>query len=257
MSSSEHILNEMKEISPLLADAVCVTPYALPKGYFEGLPGSVLQKIQEASAILPGLTHAYQLPENYFETLSDQILSKVKTESREPAEELEMIAPLLNRISKTPVLSVPEGYFEQLQPLVDTHQQERAKVVEFKNYNRWIQYTAAAMVTGILVTGAFMFTDSNSYLEQEKKGRIELRGLPDSAKDAGILKPDTDNSEEVANNIPETSMAVGETIPSIHKSKPSKSTLELLSDEELKRYLEENAIPEPVYPDNTEIEDSL
>jgi hypothetical protein len=43
----------------------------------------------------------------------------------------------------------------------------------------------------------------------------------------------------------------------MHKSKPSKSTLELLSDEELKRYLEENAIPEPVYPDNTEIEDSL
>ena len=257
MSSSEDILNEMKEISPLLADMVRTNPYTLPKGYFERLPGTVLQKIQDAPVLLPGLPHTYQVPDNYFETLPDSILSKLQTNAVELTEELEMVAPILNQISKKPVLSLPDGYFEALQPLDVIDQPGTAKIVTFRNYSRWIQYVAAAMVTGILVTGAFIFTDSNSYLEQEKKVRTEMRGLPDTAKDAGILKPDADNSEEVADNIPENSLTGEEAVPSLRKSTPSKSTLELLSDEELKKYLEENAIPEPVYPDNTEIEDSL
>ena len=258
MSSSEDILNEMREISPLLANTLRVTPYTLPKGYFEGLPGAVLQKIPDAPSLMPGLTHGYEVPENYFENLSDTILSKVQTNNRELTEELELMAPLLNTISKEPVLSLPEGYFEQIAPLAVIDQPEKAKVVRFRNYNRWIQYAAAAMVTGILVTGAFIFTDSNSYLEQEKKARIELRGLPDSAKDAGLLKPvGSDNAEETADNTLTNDKNGEEAINTVSKSARLKSTLEMVSDEELKKYLEENAVPEPVYPDNTEIEDSL
>ena len=150
-------------------------------------------------------------------------------------------------------------YFNHLQPQIIHAAEEPAKgkLVKFKTYQRWMQYAAAAMVAGILISGAFLFTDSNSYLEQEKKGKVIQRGVPDTAKDAGILKQDTDSSEDVAENISEEEKTGDEAMNKIGKPIRSKSTLELLSDDELKKYLEENAIPETIYPENTEIEDSL
>ncbi len=259
MSSSENILNEMKEISLLLADADRILPFTLPQGYFEGFPDAVIHKIQNAPALLPEAKHSYQVPDNYFETLPERILSKIQVDHRASHEELNLVAPLLTKIGREPVMSVPEGYFEQLQPLDKlTDHTAKAKVITFRNYSRWIQYAAAAMVTGILITGAFIFTDSNSYLDQEKKGRIEMRGIPDSAKDATIISPaNSDNAEEASDNTLANGKDGEEAINTISKSARSISTLEMVSDEELKKYLEENAVPEPVYPDNAEIEDSL
>ncbi len=258
MDSSEQILNEIKEISPLLADMDRANLYALPEGYFEGLADAVLHKIQAADIALPAVAATYQIPENYFESLPQQILSQIQ-KSNEVQEEMEAIAPLLNTISKQPVFSLPEGYFNQLQTQI-THaaaEPAQGKLVNFKTYQRWMQYAAAAMVAGILISGAFLFTDSNSYLEQEKKGRVIQQRVPDTAIDAGILKQDADSSEEVAENISEDEKTGNEVMNKIGNQVRSKSTLELLSDDELKKYLEENAIPETIYPENTEIEDSI
>lgn len=259
MDRSEQILNEIKEISPLLADIDRVNCYALPEAYFEGLPDAVLQKIQATEIKLPALAATYyRIPENYFESLPRQILSQIH-KSSEVQEEMEAIAPLLNSINKQPVFSLPERYFKELKPQITHSAAEPAegKLVKFKTYRRWMQYAAAAMVAGILISGAFLFTDSNSYLEQEKKGKVIQQGVPDTARDAGILKQDTDSGEEVAENIYEEEKTGDEAINKIGKPVRSKSTLELLSDDELKKYLEENAIPETIYPENTEIEDSL
>ena len=258
MDSSEQILNEMKEISLLLADATRTNLYTLPEGYFEGLPNAVVQKIQDAELLLPVVTATYKVPENYFETLPQQILSQIQN-SNEVLDEMELIAPILNTISKKTVFSLPEGYFNQLQPQIksDAEAPVQAKLVTLKTYRRWLQYAAAAMVAGILISGAFLFTDSNNYLEQEKKGRIILQGVPDTARDAGLLKQDTDSIEEVADNISEDEKTGDKAMNKLGKQVRSKSTLESLSDDELKKYLEENAIPETIYPENTEIEDSL
>jgi len=257
MASSEHILNEIKEISPLLADMIRTNPYTLPQGYFEGLPDAIFKKIAEEPVKLPAAAVTYRVPANYFENLPDLILSNIQ-KSGEIQEELEAVAPLLNTISKAQVFSLPDGYFEKLQPRIYNNSvaQEQAKLVKFRNYGRWIQYAAAAMVTGILITGAFFFTDSNSYLEQEKKGRIQ-QGIPDTARDAGILKPELDSADETADNASDNDKTVEEANNAIIKPARSRSALELLSDEELKKYLEENAIPETVYPENIEIEDSI
>ncbi len=257
MDSSDDILNEMREISPLLADAIRTTPYTLPMGYFEGLPGVILKKITDVPVLLPNTVNTYRVPEDYFENLSSRILSKIQN-TGEVREELEAMAPLLNTISKEPVFSLPKGYFEQLQTNIQTlsgEQQAKTKLITFKNYRRWIQYAAAAMVAGVLVSGAFLFTDSKNYLEQEKKSRIIQQGVPDTAKDAGMLKQGIDSSEEIADNIFRNEKAEEEAMNTLSKSARPKSILELLSDEELKKYLEENAIPETIYPDTTEIDD--
>ena len=258
MDSSEQILSEMKTISPLLADMERTNLFTLPEGYFEGLAGAVLQKIQHTDDLLPEVVATYRVPENYFDILPGHILSQIQ-KSNEINKEMEAIAPILNTINKEQVFSLPHCYFDRLQPQIKNSFEEpaQAKLVKLKTYRRWLQYAAAAMVAGILVSGAFLFTDSNSYLEQEKKGRIIQQAVPDTTRDAGILKQATDSSEETADNSFGDEKNTDEAINTISKQARSKSTLELLSDDELKKYLEENAIPETIYPENTEIEDSL
>lgn len=262
MDSYKDIPGEMRAISPLVADIGRSNPYILPQDYFRELPGIILEKIQDVPALLPEAANAYKIPGNYFDSLPAIVLSRIKEDkgrAHEVNAELEPIAPLLNTISKVPVYTTPEGYFEQLKPAVgeNTDEQVTAKLASFKNYRRWIQYAAAAMVGGILVTGAFFFTDSSSYLEQEKKGRIELQAMPDTTKDAGILQSNEDVHEEAVENVFKDEKSVPVKIESEGKTATPKTGVELISDEELKKYLEENAIPEPVYPDSTETEDSI
>lgn len=81
------------------------------------------------------------------------------------AQELEEIAPLLNRISKKPVQTVPAGYFEQLnfQKLGTA-----APVVSMKKAASWYRWAAAAVVTGILVLGGLQLMNaSQKPLESE------------------------------------------------------------------------------------------
>ena len=110
MDRSEQILNEINEISPLLADIDRANLYALPVGYFEDLSDAVLQKIQAADIELPAVAATYRIPENYFEYLPAQILSQIQ-KSNEVQDEMEAISPLLNAISKQPLFSLPEGIF--------------------------------------------------------------------------------------------------------------------------------------------------
>lgn len=75
------------------------------------------------------------------------------------AQELEEIAPLLNRINKKPVQTVPEGYFEQLniQKPVTTV----APVVSMKKATSWYGWASAAVVTGILVLGGLQLMNAS------------------------------------------------------------------------------------------------
>ena len=63
------------------------------------------------------------------------------------SEELEQIAPLLNKVSKKPVQLVPAGYFEQLNFQKPNTAAPLVKMNKSRNVFRW---AAAAVVTGIL-----------------------------------------------------------------------------------------------------------
>lgn len=57
----------------------------------------------------------YEVPDGYFEGLPNQVLARIKAlEASNPHEELEMLSPLLNLISKEYPYSVPSGYFDAL-----------------------------------------------------------------------------------------------------------------------------------------------
>ncbi len=81
MNAESNISQELKELNSQLADSVNVTPYSVPAGYFEELAAQVLSRIKAIN------------------TATD-------------AEELALLSPLLNTISKETPYAIPTRYFE-------------------------------------------------------------------------------------------------------------------------------------------------
>jgi hypothetical protein len=100
-------LNELREISPVVAGISHQVPYLVPAGYFEGLAGRLLQLVttEEASTpVLPKTNNPYQVPQGYFEGLANTILQRVKAD--------EASTPVLPKTNNP--YQVPQGYFEGL-----------------------------------------------------------------------------------------------------------------------------------------------
>ncbi len=117
-----------------------------------------------------------------------------------------------------------------------------------KGYRRFMQYAAAAMVSGLLVMGAFMYTDSGNYTEHEKTQQaVELK-----ANEPVLNKETTDNEVVNEEQAEETTVEISKpaTEKGIHDFTKK---IQLLSAEEMQKYLEENAIPEPIQPESTQV----
>ncbi|HSC39087.1 MAG TPA: hypothetical protein VLD19_14490, partial [Chitinophagaceae bacterium] len=114
------ILNELKELSPVLANIGREAPYTVPAGYFDSLAGNMLLKISEEKSengALPNIskTPVYEVPAGYFDSLAGNILNRVKAAAAtSPAEELAFLSPVLSRLEKKSPFSTPEGYFTDL-----------------------------------------------------------------------------------------------------------------------------------------------
>jgi hypothetical protein len=110
MENRTNILNELREISPVVAAISLQNPYTVPAGYFEGLAEQVLQRIQADEApilsVLPKAQHPFEVPAGYFEGLADQLLKRVKASSAHLSATLQQ--------AKSNPYQVPQGYFETL-----------------------------------------------------------------------------------------------------------------------------------------------
>ena len=117
MNNSNDILNELKEISPLIAGLEKVNVFTVPAGYFDSLGSTVLMSVREEAGggLLQsiGNNSAMQVPQGYFESLADNILHKIKSGENE-ATELKELSPTLYNIPNNNVFTVPQGYFESL-----------------------------------------------------------------------------------------------------------------------------------------------
>jgi hypothetical protein len=223
MEYREEILNELREISPLLARDHIVTPYRVPAGYFEALTPVLIDRVQDSELLPDYQLNMYKVPQGYFESLAANILEKVRYESstNEVHAELETIAPLLNTIGRGNVYAIPAGYFDQLDPVPA---KQEAKVVPFRKARRWMQYAAAAMISGILVTGAFLYTDTGNDLTGEKMDvPAELNKV--SAGELSNYLDNPDASQVAVNDI----------------TADEKNNIKAVSDEELDQYLAEHA----------------
>jgi hypothetical protein len=200
MYSRNPIEIELQEIAPALANANAVLPFQAPKGYFEALEPLAL--VQEP-AFFGESALPFQAPTGYFETMPEALMSRIKThEAQDAVLEAHVPAP------KT----VP--------------------VVQMVKARKWIMYAAAAMLTGILVTGAFLFSDQPVDQMKEQYQMEDLGAALDAVPDAALEQYLEDNQ----------TIAVDEVLASPSQKIPELNDhIQNISNENLNSYLEENS----------------
>ena len=239
MENRQHITEELRQTSPFLAGKEPVNPYTIPQGYFGMLPAIIMEKIRIEEVLKPGSANIYQVPAGYFEELPAAILTRVQ-QSTDTADErraeLEAIAPLLNTISKEEIYFVPDGYFTRIDFVAATRNEKiEGKVVSLKIARKWMQYATAAVIAGILVTSAFLFTDNNRYVEYEKYSRIDVSSELNKVSEEELVTY-LDNQENFV-------IAHAISAPVSEEVTDENEPIEVLNDEELSEYLKEYAEP--------------
>ena len=150
--ANHDIIHELRDLGSNLPVGNTENVYSVPEGYFDGFASAVMKTIRltEGEFVAGGLPRAlpYRVPENYFEGLEERIMDAIRLhpDYRTSREEIEATSPLLSSIGKRPVYSVPQGYFENLQP--EFSKPAKGRVLQL---GRWVRYAAAAVITGAVV----------------------------------------------------------------------------------------------------------
>ena len=175
MPNKKEILNELKEISPLLCTIENDNPLTVPSQYFEQLSSNILSAIKKDALATEEITAfdfgsipaiSRDLPDNYFESLSGRILSTIKRD--ELIEELNAY-PLLLSLKGKNVFTIPQDYFENIaieisEKIANENSGKvvsinRGKVISMKS--TWWKAAAAAVIAGVVAVSSYFVLDNN------------------------------------------------------------------------------------------------
>lgn len=130
ISRDNDIANELREIIPN-AEWTALKPAlaGVPAGYFDQLPGQILQKVRAAdvqeelellSPLLAGVPKSLPLsvPPGYFGQLSQQLLQNITDTAGQAQAAMEEMPSILTNMPKAFPMSAPAGYFDQLSAAV-------------------------------------------------------------------------------------------------------------------------------------------
>lgn len=174
MTKNTDILNELMQISLLVAGISRQMPYSLPNGYFETLNGVITARIaaggNEENSLLSaaGKPVLQDVPAGYFDSLAGSILEKLKGAGTESVtDELKNLSPVLADMSRENMYHVPAGYFEKLPASITGSVSEKAeaKVVSIFSRKLWVRYAAAAVVFGMIAFGISFFFSQPKQLD--------------------------------------------------------------------------------------------
>lgn len=201
MKNTDTILTEMQSIAPSIAAIGTAMPYKVDAEYFENLPEILLEQVLFADTNTPSIA-PYQVPPNYFDGLSTQLLNRIAADTT----------------IETPIQITP------------------AKVIGFNQAKKWMSYAAAAILVGILITNAFLFTDKPNYSEYEKYSTLDIPSTLNLVSDADLTNYIQSNSH--VNGIEEMVVSENEVLPNLSEN------IDLLSNQNLDTYLQENKLLE-------------
>lgn len=135
MQLKKEILEELGQLSMVVAGIPRHVPFEVPEGYFTAFPEKMLNLLltqdTEDRPIGPewGKKPVFSVPGGYFEGFAAGMMDRIRSMQGEstisaPAnmpvrEELAGLSPLLSRIDKKMSYQVPEGYFDTLEPIVE------------------------------------------------------------------------------------------------------------------------------------------
>lgn len=240
MENRQIILQELKELSPVVANLRRDNIFSLPVNYFENFAASVLARIHTETDGIGVKTTPFGVPKGYFDGLAGNILARINQQELGVEEELNSIAPLLNTISRQPVYTIPEGYFESLEvtiPLKVT--KPAARVIGFNRPKRLMQYAVAACTAAVLMIGAYLYINKGS--------NDVTAGMPVSYDSAlkinvpqEIAKVDEQEIDQYLNESPGVGYVIN---TSASDEIDVQQYIQSASDEEIDQYLKESAEP--------------
>jgi hypothetical protein len=139
VKNENEILNELRQISRLVADLNRENLLKVPENYFEQFAGQVMLRIKSmhTDETIPFSLHTIdkkiqlsQPPVGYFESFAEKMFKRLKAEtSNSVDEELANLSPFLNTIKREMPFSVPQNYFEEL----SDNGLRSAKAIDFVN----------------------------------------------------------------------------------------------------------------------------
>jgi hypothetical protein len=139
VKNENEIVNELRLISPLVADLSRENLFQVPENYFEQFTGQVMLRItslqhdETIPSTLNTIDKNIQLsrpPDGYFESFAEKMLRRVKREtSNSVDEELADLSSFLGTVKREMPFSVPQNYFEELAD----HVLQSAKAIDFVN----------------------------------------------------------------------------------------------------------------------------
>lgn len=174
---------------------------------------------KELKAISPAVAaisneNVFQAPPGYFEDLPDKILSLVKTaiiqDGLSAREEIEQLSPLIAALKNKQAQTVPPDYFSTLSHIITAKLGPTKKEVpvirmDTGRKKKWLRYAAAALITGIIGTGA-LFLLNNDHSSQIAMNKdipsisALLPAVPDAELAAYLITAAPETSEWVLDN---------------------------------------------------------
>ena len=234
MGNSNNIMEELKQVAPVLVGAEKRLLYAIPADYFDGLSVDIINAIAADNlqkTILP-----FTVPAGYFKNLSNLVISKINNEviaESAVAKELQVIAPLLNTITKQNIYSIPQDYFRLIDAL-QIVQKPLGKVVSLSATKKWLRYAAAACMIGVLGTGVFIFMHENGSIDYAAYKKIDVANSINTVSSDELI-----NYLENVNSITNAHFATNFDV----KLPEINDNIKSISEEELKQYLQEVDAP--------------
>lgn len=185
MENKTDILNELQELSPVLAAMEKTNVFTVPEGYFEHLGTDIMMGIKHEKGLGENKVDRVNsdVPAGYFDSLAATIIDKIKAQASEDAlTEIRALSPMLYSIQNENVFEIPQGYFENLPDDVILKLKPQPKVITMQRRSSSImKYAVAAVFTGLMALGVFKFTGNTN-------NKIDL---PDYVT-AGLLVQDVD-----------------------------------------------------------------
>jgi hypothetical protein len=123
METKNEISVELGALSEPVSRISRQTPYGVPAGYFDRFPALVMGRITAKSS-------TFQVPEGYFDQFAGSVLARIGKGVANPGvaldggasesveEELARLSVTMSRISRNTPYEAPEGYFEELAPVL-------------------------------------------------------------------------------------------------------------------------------------------
>ncbi len=230
-------LEELADLSPFLGRIDKKMPFQVPEGYFGDITNRLSLIIESAqtirsneqefapenageesfSPLLAGLKNipAYQAPAGYFDGLADRLLQRAKQQDKKE--------------QMFPQVPIPAQPAPAIQQPVFAAQSAPAKMIPFSRRRTWLKYAAAAIVSGLMLTGGWMKWHNSGVTAP-----IDLTKSLSNVSDQEIESYLANQNAPLAEDLSNSTASVDITESDIN------NLLGDISDGELKEYVDEH-----------------